>query len=136
MLHEEENTNRLTPVSRAKRATRKVASMLISWVSARVEVPERVVRQRGEVDDGVDAVAHRSFRAPEVDEVLPGRWRRRGPESTRGEQAAVESHDLVAASRERGRGNGAQIPEVARDQNPDSSRSSVSTSTASNAAQG
>ena len=56
MEHDDANTKRRTPALFAARATRSVPSWLISCVQLAAEFPERIVRERGEVHDGVEVL--------------------------------------------------------------------------------
>ena len=80
--HDDANTNRPTPASLARRASWTEPSRLMSYVQSRVEVADRVVRERREVDDRVEA---RELGGRHVADVAV---ERRGPVDGRPEVAA------------------------------------------------
>ena len=82
----------------------------------RVEVADRVVADRGEMDHGVEAD---EVLALDVADVRAHRldlgWRR--PERAGGEEVGVEADDLVAGPLEHGDEHGADVAVVAGDEN-------------------
>ena len=56
MLHEDANTKRSIPAARASSASRTPARWLIVVRQRLVEIAERVVRERREMDDGIDSL--------------------------------------------------------------------------------
>ena len=81
----------------------------------RVEVSDRVVADRGEMDHGVEAD---EILAVDVSDVGAHRldlgWRR--PERAGGEEVGVEADDLVARPLQHGHEDGADVAVVAADE--------------------
>ncbi len=81
----------------------------------RVEVAERIVRQGGEVDDGLEALEMAGLDVPDVEpdagDLLPAI-----PEAARLVEARVEPHHLVTGFQEQRHHDGADVALVAGDQ--------------------
>ena len=112
MMQDEENRNRSEPASRARLASRTEASSLICRVQSLVEIADRVVAERGEVDDRMHAI---EIFAPDVADVALDR--RHLVPVARGalaKIARVEPHDVVAAVRKHRRQHRPDVTLVAR----------------------
>ena len=81
----------------------------------RVQVPHRVVTDRGEMNDGVEPIEVVAFDVPDVSvECLrPGD---RGAEPAGSEEVGVEADDIVAGPLEPGDENGADVAVVTSDE--------------------
>ncbi len=117
MLQDEEKTNRRTPASFAASCKAQRPSQVDVLGPASVQVAERVVGERRQVDDRVEAgevlradVAH--VRASSVDRLLDR------VEVAAGVVGGVQADDLVPGAAQDGPGERADVPLVPGDEDP------------------
>ena len=106
MLQLDANTKRPTPRCSAIWASAMLAFSLIASVTALELLAHRVVRDRGEMNDGVDAIEQLGREIPDVAEMQPVQQRFRKPRSRRSD---YERRSRCRSRSVRRRESGAQL---------------------------